>query len=60
MPGLLHFKISGDMPSDGCIQAILDGCHLLESFDLVVILIVLIEAWRKGAVNKLKFLYLQH
>jgi len=34
MPGLLHLKIFGDMPSDGGIQAILDGCHLLESFDL--------------------------
>lgn len=34
MPGLLHLKISGDMPGDGGIQAILDGCHLLESFDL--------------------------
>ncbi|KEH34613.1 putative F-box/LRR-repeat protein 23 [Medicago truncatula] len=34
MPRLLHLKISGDMPGDDGIQAILDGCHLLESFDL--------------------------
>lgn len=34
MPGLHHLKISGDMPTDDGLLAILDGCPQLESFDL--------------------------
>jgi hypothetical protein len=34
MPGLHHLKISGDMPTDDGLLAILDGCPRLESLDL--------------------------
>lgn len=34
MPGLHHLKISGSMPSEEGVLAILDGCPLLESLDL--------------------------
>ncbi|XP_058759928.1 putative F-box/LRR-repeat protein 23 [Vicia villosa] len=34
MPGLHRLKISGDMPTDDGVVSVLDGCTLLESFDL--------------------------